>query len=609
MLNNMGAGFILRAYDAATPVVKKVGAAFGWLQKGVKKLNLGGAMSSSLGTSAMGYAALNVGTQMLELMKTAADAGGAFEQRMIGVQQIAGATGEELVAMKDMAIDAALATAFTPLKVAEAYEVLSSMGLRAQEQMDALIPSLQLATGSMGNLGIAGAAQAVVGSIKSMNFSLKESARVTDQLLKIEQLTNFSTKDFELVLGRTASAAKMYGQSWEDALISIGLIRNLNIDAEVASTSLREAWRLMASDESAQQAIQQRGVDIFDKQTGKMRDALSIILDLTEKTAKLNDRERMRMLTIAFGVRGISTYNAVQNASFTAMKNGEPIILSGANAINAMRYELSQNGDTLTKNQEAALKLALGVENLSDVLRTSKGVAKVYQSALLDTYAGQKQLIDSGFNTFLTVLGEDFAKAMKPWTIMLHEAIVGVTDFIRSLSPEARQMILKFVVSIGAIITLAGGLMLVSGVLNMLGGSVLGFVFSIGKLVLIGIPILMLLSGLGIGIKSLSGAFGIGGKSGLSFEKVLHNVQLALSGMMSILSGEGFSDSLKKEFEKAENQGVVAFLGKFENWLERIKSFWKGIKTGFGDGVKELSESSAFKRLQDKISGLINIFI
>ncbi|MDD5265408.1 MAG: phage tail tape measure protein, partial [Candidatus Bipolaricaulis sp.] len=373
MLNNMGAGFVLRAYDAATPVVKKVGAAFGWLQKGVKKLNLGGAMSSSLGTSAMGYAALNVGTQMLELIKTAADAGGAFEQQMVGVQNIAGATGDELVKMKEIAIDAALSTAFTPMKVAEAYEVLSSMGLRAQEQMEAIIPSLQLATGSMGNLGIAGAAQAVVGSVKAMNFELKESARVTDQLLKIEQLTNFSTKDFELVLGRTASAAKMYGQSWEDALISIGLIRNLNIDAEVASTALREAWRRMASDEGSQQAIQERGVEIFDKQTGKMRDALSIMIDLTEKTANLNDKERMRMVTIAFGVRGIAAYNAAQNASFTVMKNGEPIILSGMNAINAMRYELSQNGDALTQNQEAALKLALGVDNLSDVLRTSKG--------------------------------------------------------------------------------------------------------------------------------------------------------------------------------------------------------------------------------------------
>jgi TP901 family phage tail tape measure protein len=602
----MGAGFVVRAYDAATPVIKKIGAGFGWLRKQSGRMASG--MNQSLGATATGFMALHAGLGMISLAKEAADAAGKFEQNLVAVGKVSGATAHELNNLKDAALNAGLSTKFSPDEAIEGFAALATQGLRASEAIQVLLPSLDLATGSMGKLGVEGAANAVVGSIKAMNFELTEAARVTDQLLKIEQLTNFSTKDFDLVLGRTASAAKMYGQSFEDMLISIGLIRNMNVDAEVASTALREAWRRLASDEGAQQAVTSRGVDIFDKKTGKIRDSLSVMSELIAKTQTLNDKDRMRMITQAFGVRGIAAYNAVANATFTVMKNGEPIILRDMNAINAMRYELSANGEVLNANQEAALKLALGVDDLSRVLNTATGVSKDYRDALLDTYEGQKQLISGAWKTLLIVIGEDFAKAMQPFAKAIFEAIKAVALFVKSMSPEAKQMIFKFVVAIGALVAVGGALMILSGILGMLGGSVIGFVFSIAKLLVIGIPVVMLLSGLGIGFKALAGAFGIAGKNGLSFEEIIKNVRLALSGMMSLLTGEGFSEDLKKEFAKAENQGVVKFLGKFETWLERIRAFWTGLKAGFETGVQMLSESSAFKRLQDKIQGIINIF-
>ncbi len=606
MLNNMGAGFVVRAYDAATPVIRKIGAGFGWLRKQTGRMT--GGMNNSLGSLATGFMALQAGMGIIKLSKAAGDAAGKFQQGLAGVGQIARATKEEMVMLRKSAIDAALATKFSPDEAVEGLQTLAAQGLRATEAATVLVPALDLATGSLGQLGIAGAADAVVGSMKSMGMELTEASRVTDQLLKITQMTNFQTRDFEVALGRATSSAKLYGQTFEDTLITLGLIRNMNIDASVASTSLREAWRRLASDENAQQAVQERGIQIFEEHTGKMRDLFTVMIELGEKTKDLNDKERMRMITMAFGVRGMATYNAVLNATYTVMKDGEQIVLRGQSAINAMRYELSRTGETLTDVQKSALAAELGVDDLSKVLKTSIGVSRDYRDALLDTYEGQKQLIRGSWETLLVVIGEDFAKSMKPLANAIFEAVTAMALFVNSMSPEAKQMIFKFVVALGALVTVGGGLMLLSGVLSMLGGSIFGFVFAIGKLVLIGIPLVMLLSGLGIGFKALAQAFKIGGKDGLSFEKVIKNVRLALSGMMSILTGESFSDDLKKELEKAENQGVVKFLGKFETWLERIRSFWAGMKKGFETGVQMLSESSAFKRLQDKIQGIINVF-
>jgi len=606
MLNSMGAGFVLKAYDSTTPVVRRIGGAFGWLRRQTGRM--AGGMNSSLGSMATGFMALHAGLGIIKLAKAAGDAAGKFQQNLVGVGQTARATKEEMVMLRKSAIDAALATKFSPDEAVEGLRTLAAQGLRASEAAAVLVPSLDLATGSLGQLGIAGAADAVVGSLKAMGVELSHAGEYTDKLLKITQMTNFQTRDFEVALGRATSSAKLYGQTFEDTLITLGLIRNMNIDASVASTSLREAWRRLASDENAQQAVAERGVDIFDKQTGKMRDLFSVMIELGDKTKDLNDKERMRMVTIAFGVRGMATYNAVLNATYTVMKGGEPIILRGQSAINAMRYELSRAGETLTDVQKSALAAELGVGDLSDVMKTSIGVSKEFRDALLDTYEGQKQLIRGSWETLLVVIGEDFAKSMKPFANAIFEAVTAMALFVNSMSPEAKQMIFKFVVALGALVTIGGGLMLLSGVLSMLGGSIFGFVFSIGKLVLIGLPLVMLLSGMGIGLKALSDAFKIGGKNGMSFEKIIKNVRLAASGMLSILQGESFSDELKSEFEKAENQGVVKFLGKFERWLERIRTFWTGLKAGFEQGVAMLAKSSAFKRLQDKIEGIVKIF-
>lgn len=606
MLNQMGAGFVLKAYDSATPVIRRVGRSFGWLRRSVGK-SMGG-MNSAMSSTATGFMALHAGLGMVKLAKAAGDAASHFEQNLAAVGQISRATAKELLQLRSAAIEAALGTKFSPDEAVEGLKTLAAQGLRAEEAIQVLLPTLDLATGSMGQLGVAGAADAVVGSIKAMGFEMSEAGRVTNQLLKITQMTNFQTKDFSVAMGRTASTARLYGQSFEDSLITVGLIRNMNIEATVASTSLREAWRRLASDENAQQAVQKHGIKIFDDRTGKIRDMLGIMTELSLKTQKLNDKERMRLSTIAFGVRGMAAYNAVANATYAVMVNGEKVNLRGMNAINAMRFELSANGEVLNDNQEQLLKTALGVKELKEVLSTSTGVARQFRDALLDTYEGQKQLIGGAWQTLLVVIGEDFSKAMKPAAHALYELLSAITLFVKSMSPEAKQTVFKFVVALGALLALSGGMMLVSGLFSMMGGSILGFVFSIGKLVLIGVPLIMLLSGLGVGFGALFKAWKGFGKEGMDLETIMTKVRLAVSGMMSILTGEAFSGDLQKNLDKADNQGIAKFLVKFQRWVERLKTFWTGLKAGFEAGVASLTESSAFKRLQDKIQSIIAIF-
>jgi TP901 family phage tail tape measure protein len=197
---------------------------------------------------------------------------------------------------------------------------------------------LDLAAGSLGQLGVAEAADAVVGTLNAYGIAANEAAGITDRLLRITQLTNFQTRDFEGGLAKAAAAGAVFGQGLNDVLITMGLLRNRNIDASSAATAFREATRRVGSDSRAQQAILGTGVQVFDRTSGQMRSMVDIMSEFATATRDMSDAERNRRVVQAFGARGLLAFNGVMNASFTTMRDGREVTLRGAEAIEAIAH-------------------------------------------------------------------------------------------------------------------------------------------------------------------------------------------------------------------------------------------------------------------------------
>jgi hypothetical protein len=67
-----------------------------------------------------------------------------------------------------------------------------------------------------------------------------------DKLLRIAQLTNFQTRNFEAVLSKAAAAGATFGQTLDDVLITMGLLHNRNIDASrLISTCLEDGHKAL----------------------------------------------------------------------------------------------------------------------------------------------------------------------------------------------------------------------------------------------------------------------------------------------------------------------------------------------------------------------------
>jgi len=610
-LANMGAGFELWAKDAASPVFGRAGRNFMNMSNKVRAASSG--MANGFKQMATAMATFKVGAGMTAGVANAANAAGNFQQGLAGIGVISQATTADLKALHDSALDAALGTKFSPDEAVEGLTNLATAGLTAQEQMSTLVPVLDLATGSLGQVGLADAANAVVGTMKAMGIEMqgyvgeaKNASVVTDKLLKITQMTNFQARDFSTGLSRAATSGNLYKQSLDDTLITMGLLRNQNIEASIASTSLRESFARLATDQRTQQLIQKKGIDVFDKEDGKVRPFIDVMQDLSEKLKGATDAEAFLTTTLGFGRRGMAAYNAVANASRTITVDGTDKTLKGKQAIEAMRFEIARFA---SEEEKLAAIQKLSTEELrtwAKTAKTSEGAARDFADALLETYAGQKQLLTGATETLKVTIGEGALPIMKLVTKAVYKTTEAIARFINALPPGVRTAIIGVFGAIGSIIASAGALLMLKGILTLLGFSVGGLILSFAKMILVLGPLTLLIGGLGIAFYAMFRGFqkNVGGM-GSTWDGFVKKFKLGFKAVTELWSQGSLSSATEKELDKMNSSGLNAFINGFTRFLKRAELFWEGLKTGFDRGVDMLAEP--LDRLKKKFFDLIGV--
>ena len=501
-LNGLGLGLQLTATDLASPSFQRAGANLTGMQGKVKAFSA---------VAIKAFAAVLVAWTLLTGAFAAAKPFGEFNQQIVAVGAVTRATTSQLEALRDAAIEAGIKTQFSPKEAAQGLQELATAGQTAEQAIKTLTPVLDLAAGSLGQLGVGESAAAVVGTLNAYGLSAERAAEVTDKLLKTTQMTNFQARDFGVGLSKAAAAGGAFGQSLDDTLITIGLLRNRNIDASSASTAFREATRRLGSDTAVQNKLMKEGINVFDKSTGKMRALPDILLDIADATKTQTDEERNRLLASTLGARGLLAFAAVQKATYQSATKGA---LTGRDAIMAMREELGNAG----------------------------GTAVEFRNKMLDTFEGQKTLLRGTLETLQVVAGEGLAQVLKPIVKTVTDALNSVIVFVRGLSPEMKLFIGRFVAGFAA---LGAGTAVVYAL-----GIVFGFLASTLM------PVVLLISGValvvGALITSMRQSEFVATSFGESFGRVWQSVaswaRVAWKAVKEFFGGirEGFTGEIKQ---------------------------------------------------------------
>lgn len=208
-----------RAMNKAQKKLKKFG-------KGVERTGKSLTTGLTLPIVALGAASL----------KTFAD----FEQGMLKVKAISGATESEFIALTESAKKLGSTTMFTASQVAELQLNLSKLGLTPTQINQSTASILNLAQATDSDLGQAATVTAKI--MNAFGMEATDMTRITDVMADSFSSTALDMTKFETAMASVAPVAKMAGSDLEKTSAILGVLVNNGVEASTAGTALRNIF-------------------------------------------------------------------------------------------------------------------------------------------------------------------------------------------------------------------------------------------------------------------------------------------------------------------------------------------------------------------------------
>lgn len=387
------------------------------------------AMGSAL-TSVGGTLTKSVTLPLVGVGAAVMKVGSDFEAQMSRVQAISGATGDELKALTDQAIDLGATTAFSAGEAAEGMENLASAGFNTQEIMSAMPGLLDLAASSGAELGTA--SEIAASAIRGFGLAASDAGHVADVFAEAAARTNAQTEDMGEAMKYIAPVAKAMGQSLEETAAAVGIMSDAGIKGSQAGTSLRSALsRLAKPTDVMLTKMGELGLSFYDAQ-GNMLPLNGIIEQLETNMAGLTQEQRNNALITLFGQESLSGMLAL-------MERGPEELRA-----------------------------------LTESFEDCDGAAAEMAETMLDNTKGSVEEMMGSIETLAIRLQQ----VMAPAVTAVVQKITEFVNKLSSLSPETLQMI----VTIAGVVAALGPLLLIIGKLSSAIGSIISLVGGAGGL-------------------------------------------------------------------------------------------------------------------------------
>lgn len=237
------------AFEAGTVVARLVLAGEGFAQ-GIRKAEeateglrtgldrVSGTFGRLAAASGAAFAAMSAGLALVT--KT----GARFEESMINVGAVTGATSETLSELSNIAVETGEATIFSATQVGQAMFNLGSQGVKTAKQFrDVLAPSLDLAAATQTDVNFA--SKALLASIRAFGQPLSEATRFANVFSAANENSALTAEILDRALRPVGATASALGVDFEETTAILGGLINAGITAERAGTGLKTALALL----------------------------------------------------------------------------------------------------------------------------------------------------------------------------------------------------------------------------------------------------------------------------------------------------------------------------------------------------------------------------
>ncbi|MFR2838553.1 MAG: phage tail tape measure protein [Zhenhengia sp.] len=334
-----------------------------------------------------------------------------FDKSMSKVQALSGATGEQLIQLKEKATELGATTAFSASQVSEAMQYMALAGWKTNDILEGTAGILAAASASGEEL--ATVSDIITDGLSAFSLEASKANHFADVLSTTATNANTTIGMMGEAFTYAGSVAGALGYSVEDTALAIGMMANSGIKASQAGTALRS----MMTELSGTIKVTGKNLGTYIIQTsnadGTMKPFRETLQSLRTAFKELTEAERSAMAESLVGKNAMAGLLAIMNTS-----------------------------------DEAFNSLATAIDN-------STGSAERMSDVMLDNLAGQITLIMSGVESLALAIGE----RLTPYARKLADSIQNVITTFNNMSDEQKDTALK----IGAFIAIIPVAILIFG--------------------------------------------------------------------------------------------------------------------------------------------------
>lgn len=255
-----------------------------------------------------------------------------FDQSMSAVAANTGATGEQLDALRQAALDAGQSTVYSASESADAINELGKAGMSTADILGGgLSGALDLAASD--GMEVKDAAELMSSAMSQFSLTGKDAVSVADALAAGAGKAQGSARDLGYALSQSGTVAASYGISMQETVGALAAFAHAGILGSDAGTSLKSMLIALANPtDKSRQLMQQLGINAYDAQgnfvglsklAGKLKTSMSGLSQEQRNAAMAtifgSDAMRVANVLYAEGAKGVDDWtNAVSESGFAA---------------------------------------------------------------------------------------------------------------------------------------------------------------------------------------------------------------------------------------------------------------------------------------------------
>jgi TP901 family phage tail tape measure protein len=434
-LNNLGLGLLLSAKDLASGVIDKVSNSFSRLDE--KTAESQAQWDTNMALFTKGAVVMGAGITTLMTSYGLAEAAAPFETSLATVQYRTQATAEEMVGLRQAALDASAGLKIvSDTDAARAMAAFAAGGNTASDTATALVPILKYAKANMIDVGQS--ATFANDMMDRYGITAEQVGEKMDRAQWVMRRFGLGAGDLSGLMGPLAGQAKNVGQSFDDMLLLFGMAAEVS-GPRGAMLSLRGAMmQLSNSDFSKKMRENFKGVEA-EGLDGKLRPLTELLPDIATKMDEMTEKERALAIQEVFGGRAAGGLAAILDKVRTGVKTASGATYFGADAMRALSGEMLNSAGEVDKVLEA----------MSPYDRTTQEAA-------------------AAWSNLKRTMGESFLPVFTSALQGVGDAVRWLVGAFQSLPGPVKTFLGYAVVATGTLLTLYGAGMLVKGAFGMI---------------------------------------------------------------------------------------------------------------------------------------------